>query len=283
MIIARGQEGRERTRKEGRLDVRLTNVYVADAKLVADGLAQPEDAMAVFVGRAGKGRVAPFVVRRSYTGAGGWYREAMALLAPNGDVVWRSAEQPITLRGSNKIDTFTDEVHGVAVDSDQDHELALLVGGDEVGRVPLAVLDEDPPYPTGSDAAVLEEALKKSTVVWIEVPGEGGTGGRAVPVWYGTLDRHVYVLTGGSEQHIPGLAEADRVVLVARSKELQSLVAEVEASVRVVPPADPLFARVTPVLLPRRLNLRDGEQAPERWRKECTLVELTPSAIPAEV
>ena len=283
MIIARGQEGRERTRKEGRLDVRLTNVYVADAKLVADGLAQPEDAMAVFVGRAGKGRVAPFVVRRSYTGAGGWYREAMALLAPNGDVAWRSAEQSITLRGSNKIDTFTDEVHGVAVDSDQDHELALLVGGDEVGRVPLAVLDEDPPYPTGSDAAVLEEALKKSTVVWIEVPGEGGTGGRAVPVWYGTLDRHVYVLTGGSEQHIPGLAEADRVVLVARSKELQSLVAEVEASVRVVPPADPLFARVTPVLLPRRLNLRDGEQAPERWRKECTLVELTPSAIPAEV
>jgi hypothetical protein len=265
------------------LDVRLTNVYVADAKLVADGLAQPEDAMAVFVGRAGKGRVAPFVVRRSYTGAGGWYREAMALLAPNGDLVWRSAEQPITLRGSNKIDTFTDEVHGVVVDSDQDHELALLVGGDEVGRVPLAILDEDPPYPTASDNAVLDEALKKSTVVWIEVPGEGGTGGRAVPAWYGVLDGRVYVLTGGSEQHIPGLAETDRAVLVARSKELQSLVAEVEASARVVPPDDPLFARVVSVLLPRRLNLRDGEQAEERWRKECTLVELTPSAIPVEV
>ena len=182
MIIARhgwNQEG-------AGLDVRLTNVYVADARLVADGLAQPEDAMAVFVGRAGKGRVAPFVVRRSYTGAGGWYREAMALLAPNGDVVWRSGEQAITLRGSSKIDTFSDEVHGVVVDSDEDHELALLVGGDEVGRVPLAILDEDPPYTTGSDAAVLDEALKKSTVVWIEVPGEGGTGGRAVPAWYGT-------------------------------------------------------------------------------------------------
>jgi hypothetical protein len=281
MIVtaAAARAGSERNR----MDVRLTNVYVADAKLVADGLAQPEDAMAVFVGRAGKGRVAPFVVQRSYTGAGGWYREAMALLAPNGDLVWRSGEQAITLRGSNKIDTFTDEVHGVVVDSDDDHELALLVGGDEVGRVPLAVLDEDPPYPTGSDAAVLDEALKKSTVVWIEVPGEGGTGGRAVPAWYGTLDGRVYVLTGGSEQHIPGLAEADRVVLVARSKELQSLVAEVEASARVVPAADPLFARVVPVLLPRRLNLRDGEQAAERWRKECTLVELTPSAIPAEV
>jgi hypothetical protein len=261
------------------MDVRLTNVYVADARLVSEGLVQPEDAMAVFVGRAGKGRLAPFVVRRSYTGAGGWYREAMAVLAPNGDVVWRSPERALTLRGSSKIDTFTDEVHGVAVDSDDDHELVLLVGGDEVGRVPVAVLDEDPPWASGSETDVLDEALKKSTVVWVEVPGEGGT----VPVWYGTLDGRVYVLVGGSEQHVPGLAEADRAVLIARSKEQQSLVAEVEASARVVPPSDPLYARVAPVLLPRRLNLRDGEQAVDRWRKECTLVELTPSAIPAEV
>src|SRR5215208_6645277 len=241
------------------MDVRLTNVYVADARLVSEGLVQPEDAMAVFVGRAGKGRLARFVVRRSYTGAGGWYREAMAMLAPTGDV------------------------HGVVVDSDDDHELVLLIGGDEVGRVPVAVLDEDPPWSSGSETDVLDEALKKSTVVWVEVPGEGGTGGRTVPVWYGTLDGRVYVLVGGSEQHVAGLAEATRVVLVARSKEQQSLVAEVEASARVVAPDDPLYARVAPVLLPRRLNLRDGEEAVDRWRKECTLVELTPSSIPAEV
>ena len=83
---------------------------------------------------------------------------------------------------------------------------------------------------------MLDEALKKSTVVWVEVPGEGGTDGRAVPVWYGTLDGRVYVLVGGSEQHVPGLAEATQVTLVARSKEQQSLVAEVEASARVVDP-----------------------------------------------
>jgi hypothetical protein len=268
------------------MDVRLTGVYIADARLFADGQVQPEDAMAVFVGRAGKGRIAPFVVRRSYTGAGGWYREAMAVLAPNGDVAWRSREQALTLRGSSKIDTFTDEVHGVVVDSDDDHELVLLVNGDEVGRVPMAVLDEDPPWSSGSGTSetdVLDEALKKSTVVWVEVPGEGGTDGRAVPVWYGTLDGRVYVLVGGSEQHVAGLAEATQVVLAARSKEQQSLVAEVEASARVVAPGDPLYARVAAVLLPRRLNLRDGEEAVDRWRKECTLVELTPSSIPAEV
>ncbi len=264
------------------MDVRLTGVYVADARLLAEGVAQPEDALAVFVGRAGHGRVAPFTVRRAYTGAGGWYVESMALLAPNGDVAWRGAEQQITLRGSSKIDTFSDDIHGVSVDSADDHELVLLIAGDEVGRVPLAILDEDPPYATASAAAVLDEALKKSTVVWVEVPGSAGTGGRAVPAWYGTLDGRVYILTGGQEQRIPGLAEADRVLLSARSKELQSLVAKVEASARVVPPSDPLFGRLTAVLLPRRLNLRDGEEAPDRWRKESTLVELTPSGVPAD-
>jgi hypothetical protein len=129
---------------------------------------------------------------------------------------------------------------------------------------------------------VLGEVLKKSTVVWIEVPGPGGTGGRAVPAWYGTLDGRVYVLTGGSEQRIRGLDEASQVLLSARSKDLQSLVTTVEASARVVPASDPLFNKLVSILLPRRLNLRDGEQAADRWRKECTLVELTPSAIPAE-
>jgi hypothetical protein len=56
----------------------------------------------------------------------------------------------------------------------------------------------------------------------------------------------------------------------------------VVADARVVPSSDPLFARVTPVLLPRRLNLRDGEQAAERWSKECTLVELSPTGVPVE-
>jgi hypothetical protein len=119
-------------------------------------------------------------------------------------------------------------------------------------------------------------------VVWIEVPGPGGTGGKAVPAWYGTLDGRVYVLTGGSEQRIRGLDQSDRALLSARSKDLQSLLTKIEASARVVPTSDPLYARVVPVLLPRRLNLPDGDGAADRWRKECTLVELTPSAIPAQ-
>jgi hypothetical protein len=268
------------------MDVRLTSVYVADARLVAEGVDQPEDAMSVFVGRAGRGRLFPFTVRRSYTGTGGWYVEVMVLLSPGGEVVWRGPERKLTLRGTNKIDTFVDDCHGAEAVSTEDHELVFLFSDgrgrnlDEVARVPVAILDDDPPYAVSGPAVVLAESLKKSTVVWIDVPGPGGTDGRPVPAWYGLDGDRVYVLTGGSEQHIPGLAEADRAVLTARSKDQQSRVAEVEAAARVVDAGDPLFKQVVAVLLPRRLNLRDGEAAAERWREECTLVELTPSAIP---
>ena len=114
------------------------------------------------------------------------------------------------------------------------------------------------------------------------MPGPGGTGGHGVPVWYGLVDGRVYVVTGGGEQQVPGLAEADRVVLVARSKDQQGKVAEVEARTRVVEGKDPLYAKVAPVLIPRRLNLRDGEAAADRWRKESTLVELTPVPVPVD-
>jgi hypothetical protein len=268
------------------MDVRLTAVYVADARLAADGVDQPEDAMSAFVGRSGQGRLFPFMVRRSYTGTGGWYVESMALLSPGGDVVWRGPQQSITLRGTNKIDTFATEVHGAVAVSTDDHELVFLVGDgrgrglDEVARVPLAIIDDDPPYATGGPSVVLEEALKKSTVVWVSVEDADGGTGRAVPAWYGLSDGRVYVLTGGSEQHIPGLADASRVVLTARSKDQQSRVAEVEASARVIDGKDPLYAKLVPVLLPRRLNLRDGDAAADRWRKECSLVELTPTSVP---
>ena len=241
------------------MDVRLTGVYIADARLVADGLVQPEDAMAVFVGRAGK-RLAPFVVRRSYTGAGGWYREAMAVLAPNGDVVWRSPERALTLRGSSKIDTFTDEVHGVTVDSDDDHELVLLVDGDEVGRVPMAVLDEDPPWSTGSGTAVLDEALKKSTVVWVEVPGEGGTGDRAVPS--GTAPSTAASTCWSADPSSASPAGRDRPGGADRPLQGAAVGRRGRGQRPGRPPTDPLFARVVPVLLPAASTCATASRRP---------------------
>lgn len=57
-----------------------------------------------------------------------------------------------------------------------------------------------------SRAALLDEAMKKSGLVWVTVPGR-----RPAPVWYvwrGGADPAAYVLTGGGEQPVPGLLDA---------------------------------------------------------------------------
>jgi hypothetical protein len=126
----------------------------------------------------------------------------------------------------------------------------------------------------------VDAALNKGTIAWIGVPKPGG-GDITKPVWYGYDRGVVYVLTGGDEQKVPGLVESNSARVMVRSKDKQSLVGEMECSVRKVPkgPEWELLAR--DLLIGRRLNLQDGDKAIERWRKHCEIVALTP--IPPEM
>ncbi|MDQ1696004.1 MAG: hypothetical protein QOJ03_1357, partial [Frankiaceae bacterium] len=49
-------------------------------------------------------------------------------------------------------------------------------------------------------AALIEEAAKKSGLVWLRAPGPGQ---RAQPVWHAWQDGSLYVLSGGLEQPVP--------------------------------------------------------------------------------
>jgi hypothetical protein len=75
---------------------------------------------------------------------------------------------------------------------------------------------------------------------------------------------------------VPNLSQAGEVRITARSKDLRSKISDVKATVRVVPTDDPLWDRVATNGLGRRLNLPDGDGAKDRWRDQCTLLELTP-------
>ncbi|HEU5035110.1 MAG TPA: hypothetical protein VFT62_10190, partial [Mycobacteriales bacterium] len=95
-------------------------------------------------------------------------------------------------------------------------------------------------------------------------------------VWHVWQDGVAYVLTGGIEQPSPpGLGE--RAFVTIRSKDKRNRLVTLEVTVGVVAPESPEWAAVEPALLGKRLNLPDGEQAPHRWRRECTLYRLTPT------
>ena len=221
------------------------------------------------------GRSEPFHVSRVYKGAQGRYEEVLAIADPDGVVVWESPPRLIRLRGEMFEDLFRLTVdEPIAIASAGEHTLALYLDGALVGRVPLFVEAPRSLVATGTTMDAVETALKKGAIVWLRIPQRGG-GEVQRPAWYVQDGRTIYVLKGGEEQQLPGLEAAARVTVTVKSKDVAATIAELPADVRVVTDGDE-FDRVAGLGLGTRLNLRDGQAALERWRRDCTLVHLTP-------
>ena len=122
-------------------------------------------------------------------------------------------------------------------------------------------------------ATLIEEAAKKSGLVWVR---GGGSGRRSQAVWHLWQNGAVYVLTGGLEQPAPAGLD-DHAYVTVRSKDKWSRLVTFVAEVGVVEPDDDEWQAVVPALLGKRLNLPDGDAAPLRWARECTLFRLTPT------
>lgn len=136
--------------------------------------------------------------------------------------------------------------------------------------------------------ALVEEAARRSGLLWLTMPGPPGTPGAADPrlVWHLWHEGAIWVLAAtaddGGEQHVPGLAEAGEVTVTLRSKGTLARLTTVSARVEVVGSDDPRWAAVIPLLGERRLNPPGGRTAAvERWATTCVLVRLVPG-VPAD-
>src|SRR4051812_2811133 len=103
-------------------------------------------------------------------------------------------------------------------------------------------------------AALVEEATKKSGLIWLGLPGI------AYPraAWHVWHDGAAYVVTGGIEQPLPGLAEAERITVTVRSKDKGGRILSWVAAVTQVKPESAEWNTVVPILAKGRLNAPDG-------------------------
>jgi hypothetical protein len=119
---------------------------------------------------------------------------------------------------------------------------------------------------------LIDEASKKSGLIWVRAAGPGQ---HAQPVWHVWQDGAAWVLTGGLEQPLPDLG--DRAYVTVRSKDKGSRLVTWVADASRVEPDSQAWNDVAPALLAKRLNLPDGDEAPQRWARECTLWRLSPT------
>jgi len=95
-------------------------------------------------------------------------------------------------------------------------------------------------------AALVQEATRRSGVVWVELPGRAPR-----PVWHLWHDGSLYTVVGGLEQALadPG----PTAVVIVRSKDTQNdQVVRWGAEVSRVRPGSPLWNEVVPLLHARR-------------------------------
>jgi hypothetical protein len=252
---------------------RLRYAIAIDAAEYAEGSQDP----VVYVYGSAGGAVRPFSVRRGWTGPQGSYKEQFRIVdAATRATRFRSEPRIIELLGEYYTDDFDDVVRDVKLPVG-DYELIFTVDGEVVPGVPVFVAPG--PGAVGGPPAVvpslIDEATKKSELVWLGVEGLQGQSHR--PVWHVWHEGAVYVVHGGSEQQVPGLAEAENAVVVVRSKANGGRLVTWRAAVDDVPPGTPAWEEVVPLLVGKRLNSKDGDAAAGRWARECKVARLMPT------
>jgi hypothetical protein len=125
--------------------------------------------------------------------------------------------------------------------------------------------------------ALIAELAAKSDLVWVTVPGQPPR-----PLWNVWHDDAITVVTGGIEQHDPGLADGASVEVILRSRDNWARQVTVTAAVERIEPGTDAWDTAASALHPKRLNPPDGEEQPGRWARESTVWLLRPTEEVAE-
>jgi hypothetical protein len=125
------------------------------------------------------------------------------------------------------------------------------------------------------DRALVEEATKKSGLIWVNGPGVP-----ARALWHAWHEGAACVVGDGpGEQPLPGLTDGATAKVTVRSKDKGGRVVAWTATVVELAPESEAWEAAVAELKGKRLNAPDGEAMPERWRRECRVLRLEPTGV----
>ncbi|MFI1162655.1 hypothetical protein ACH4UM_03360 [Streptomyces sp. NPDC020801] len=123
------------------------------------------------------------------------------------------------------------------------------------------------------DQALVEEATKKSGLIWV-----GGPGVPARALWHVWHEGAACLVGDGpGEQPLPGLADGASAEVTVRSKDKGGRLVTWAARVVELAPESEAWQAAVAELKGKRLNAPDGEAMTRRWARECRVLRLEPA------
>ncbi|RPF36058.1 hypothetical protein [Streptomyces sp. TLI_185] len=127
------------------------------------------------------------------------------------------------------------------------------------------------------DQALVEEATKKSGLIWVRGPGSA-----ARALWHVWHEGAACVVGDGpGEQPLPGLADGGGAEVTVRSKDKGGRLVSWPAKVVELTPGSEEWEAAAAELKGKRLNAPDGEAMTGRWARECRVLRLEPAGASA--
>ncbi|MFE9341693.1 hypothetical protein ACF1HU_23010 [Streptomyces olivaceus] len=121
--------------------------------------------------------------------------------------------------------------------------------------------------------ALVEEATKKSGLIWAKGPGVP-----ARPLWHVWHEGAACVVGDGpGEQPLPALADGGTAEVTVRSKDKGGRLVCWSARVVELAPGSEAWQEAVAALKGKRLNAPDGEAMTDRWARECRVLRLEPT------
>ncbi|GAA2436252.1 hypothetical protein [Streptomyces glaucus] len=125
------------------------------------------------------------------------------------------------------------------------------------------------------DRALIEEATKKSGLVWVKAPGAA-----ARALWHVWHEGAACVVGDGpGEQPLPGLADGAEAEVTVRSKDKGGRLVSWTARVVELASGSEAWEAAVAELKGKRLNAPDGEAMTGRWARECRVLRLEPTGV----
>jgi hypothetical protein len=228
------------------------------------------------------GRSLPFDVLRAWKAPTGYVTEEIELVSPRGMVVHRIGPAARFMLGSMDLTHSETRVEDAVFSEPGAYLASFRLEGDVVGQVDFQVVLQPVPAKLPPE---YEDGLKKSDAIWVGLPASANGGGRdrTVPAWFAYRGGKIYVLSkrtpGPEEQTIPGVTEADELVIITRRKGENTSLKRFIATARVLEGDE--WEEAAKVLVDRRRSrVGPPEESLEKWRGACDIVELTP-VVPA--